>query len=90
VDANGSVFSQDPATGCVVNGTVSIIDSRYNAYRVQFTYANCTGQAVVLNGLQFNGLATLDNTQTPEQAIVAVTAKSGNAEYAVVLQLNRM
>lgn len=89
ISSNGTVFSQDPNTGCVVNGTVAIINASYNAYRVQYSYANCTGQSAVLNGLQFNGMATLDNTVSPEHAIVGVTAKSGNVEYAVVLNMPR-
>jgi hypothetical protein len=89
ISSNGTVFSQDPNTGCVVNGTVAIINASYNAYRVQYSYANCTGQSAVLNGLQFDGMATLDNTVSPEHAIVGVTAKSGNVEYAVVLNMPR-
>jgi hypothetical protein len=89
ISSNGTVFSQDPNTGCVVNGTVAIINASYNAYRVQYSYANCTGQSAVLNGLQFDGMATLDNTQSPEHVIVGVTAKSGNVEYAVVLNMPR-
>jgi hypothetical protein len=89
LSSNGSIFSQDPTTGCVVNGTVSIINATYNAYKVQFSYASCTGQSAALNGLQFSGLATLDNTQSPEHAIVGVTAKSGNTQYAVVLNMPR-
>jgi hypothetical protein len=89
LSSNGSIFSQDPTTGCVVNGTVSIINATYNAYKVQFSYASCTGQSAALNGLQFSGLATLDNTQSPEHAIVGVTAKSGTTQYAVVLNMPR-
>ena len=89
VSSNGQVFSQDPTTGCVINGTVSIIDATRNAYKVQYTYASCSGQNAVLNGLQFSGMATLDNTQSPEHAIVGVTAKSGNVQYAVVLNMPR-
>ena len=70
VDSNGNVFAQDPTSSCVTNGTVSIINATYNAYKVQFSYANCTGQYSVLNGLQFSGMAILDNTQSPEHAIV--------------------
>jgi len=89
VDSNGNVFAQDPTSGCVTNGTVSIINATYNAYKVQFSYANCTGQYNVLNGLQFNGMGTLDNTKSPETAIIGVTAQSGNNRYAAVLQLTR-
>jgi len=89
VSASGVIFEQDPATGCVVNGNVGIIDSRYDAYSVQWTYSSCTGANAVLNGLTFNGIGTLDNTVTPEQAIVGVTATTGTTGYAVVLVLQR-
>jgi len=89
VDSNGNVFAQDPTSGCVTNGTVSIINASYNAYKVQFSYADCAGQYSVLNGLTFSGMATLDNTRSPETAIIGVTAQSGNNRLAAVLQLTR-
>jgi hypothetical protein len=89
VNSDGSIFSQDPTTGCVINGAASIVNATYNAYHVQFSYGNCTGQAAVLNGVQFTGMATLDNTVTPEQAIIGVTGQAGGVKYAVVLALNR-
>jgi len=72
-----------------MNGTASVINATYNAYKVTFDYANCVGQASVLNGVQFSGLATLDNTVVPERIIAGVTGQSGNVKYSVVLQLNR-
>jgi hypothetical protein len=89
VSSNGTVFSQDAASGCVLNGTVSIINASYNAYRVQFSYASCTGASAALNGVQFSGLATLENSVSPEQAIVGVTGQSGNVKLAVVYDLTR-
>jgi hypothetical protein len=89
VSSNGAIFEQDPNTGCVVNGTVSIINASYNAYRVKYSFANCVGQYAVLNGLQFSGLGMLDNSQTPEHAIIGVTAQSGTTKVAIVLNLSR-
>ena len=89
VRTDGSLFSQDPGTGCVLNGTVSIINATYNAYKVQFSYGNCAGNAVVLNGVQFTGLATLDTTLAPQQLLVAATGQSGNTKYSQVVRLNR-
>ena len=89
VSSNGALFSQDSVSGCVLNGTASVINATYNAYRVTFDYANCVGQASALNGVQFSGLATLDNTVVPERIIAGVTGQSGNIKYSVVLQLNR-
>lgn len=89
VGSDGSVFSQDPSTGCVLNGTVTVIDAAYNAYRVQYDYANCAGQTAALNGVQFSGLATLDNTVTPERVLIGSTGQSGSVKYAAVITLDR-
>ncbi len=64
-NASGAVFSQEPFTGCIVNGTVSIIDARYNAYRVEYSYSGCMGAASLLNGTTTRGLGTLDNSLGP-------------------------
>lgn len=90
VDAKGSIFSQDAATGCVVNGMASIINANYNVYRVQYTYGNCTGDLAALNGATFAGLATLDNSVAPEQVIVAVTYQSVSTVLGVVEVLDRI
>jgi hypothetical protein len=89
VGSNGALFSQDSVSGCVLNGTASVINATFNAYKVTFNYANCVGQASALNGVQFSGLATLDNTVVPERIVGGVTGQSGNIKYSVVLQLNR-
>lgn len=73
IDANGVIFEQDPVSGCVNNGQVSIIDTAYNAYDIQFGFSNCTGQFAMLNGTSFVGITTLDNTVTPEVLIVGAT-----------------
>ena len=70
IDSQGRVFSQDPGTDCVLNGLVSIIDARYNAYNIGFEIANCTGQEAILNGLDFNGLAVLDNSFPPDDVLI--------------------
>jgi hypothetical protein len=89
VGSNGSLFSQDPASGCVLNGNASIINATYNLYKIQFDYASCVGQAAAFNGVQFSGMATLDSTASPEQIIMAATGTSGNIRYSLVLRLNR-
>lgn len=86
VSGSGAITSQDPATLCVVNGQISVINSMYNAYSVTYGFANCTGASAVLNGVQFTGLATLNNSN-PAQLIVAVTGQAGTTELALVLTL---
>jgi hypothetical protein len=87
VSGSGAVTSQDPVTLCVVNGQISVINSTYNAYSVTYAFANCTGTSAVLNGVQFTGLATRNNSN-PTQLIIAVTGKVGTTELALVLTLN--
>jgi hypothetical protein len=89
VGSNGTLFSQDTLSGCVLNGSASLINASYNLYKVQFDYANCVGQTSVLNGVTLTGVATLDNTVLPERIVAGVTGVSGNVTYSVVLQLNR-
>ena len=90
VSGSGVVFEQDPNTGCVVNGQVSIISSAFNAYDVSITYANCRGNAAILNGVTFTGLGTLDNTVVPETAVVGLTGDVEGVTYSVVYVLPRI
>ena len=72
VNGNGEIFSQDAVTGCVINGNVEVIDSRFNAYLVQYRFSSCVGSHESLNDTVANGLGTLDNTVSPERAIIGV------------------
>jgi len=89
VGSDGTLFSQDATSGCVLNGSASLINASYNLYKIQFDYASCVGQNSVLNGVLLTGVATLDNTVLPERIIAGVTGQSGNITYSVVLQFNR-
>jgi hypothetical protein len=89
ISGSGAITSQDPNTACVVNGQVSVINSMYNAYDVSYGFSSCTGASAILNGVQFSGLATLNNNSNPMQAIIAVTGKSGSVELSLVLTLNK-
>lgn len=75
IAGNGVIFVQDPATGCVSNGLVQIINSSYNVYDLEFTNSNCLGEYAILNGVVFEGLAVLDNTFVPELLVVTVTGE---------------
>jgi len=88
ISGAGAVFAQDATSGCVINGAVTIIDATYNAYGVSLSYASCSGEDAELNGLTLTGLATLDNTGTPEQALVSVAADGSKVARFVVLQRN--
>jgi len=81
VNSNGVVFSQDASTGCVINGTVATINAAYNAYRVEYSFSGCRPPYGLLNGTTARGLATLDNTETPERVIIGVV--NGSAGYSL-------
>lgn len=89
ITSTGDVFLQEPSTGCTINGKLSIVDARYNAYRVEYTFASCQGQYAVLNGATFRGLATLNNTTSPEQLIGGVTATVNGVGISLALIFER-
>lgn len=91
ISSNGDVFAQDATNGCVVNGTVSIIEASYNVYRVRVSYANCQGSSATLNGVTLGGLATLqDIAPPPEHVIAGVTGGNGSTQYAITYTLTRL
>ena len=80
VNNDGELFSQDPRSHCITNGTVSVIDRAFNLYRVQYQFSNCKGREKVLNGTVAKGLAALDDTRSPEALIMGVeVAEAGHA-----------
>jgi hypothetical protein len=89
IGADGTIFAQDASSGCVINGTVSILNASYNAYRMQATYANCLGANAVLNGVEVSGLGTLDTSASPQQVIAGVTGQAGSTKVALVYVLDR-
>ncbi len=90
ITGDGTIFSQDAATGCVVNGQVGIIDAAFNAYDFGFTYNNCLGQEAILNGSTFSGIAALDNTGNPEVLIVTATGTVGAVLVSFIQALDRI
>jgi hypothetical protein len=73
VNGAGSIFSQDPVTGCVINGTVSIIDPSFDVHDVSYSFASCTGSSAFLNGTTATGLGILDTAASPAEAIIGVS-----------------
>jgi len=81
------VFSQDATTGCVINGAVSVIDARFNAYGVKLSFTGCKGSLANLNSTTAYGLMTLDESgKTPRLMIGAQTVKPG---YAISIVAER-
>lgn len=88
ITSSGAVTWQDATTGCVGNGTVTIIDASFNLYQFNFDMANCTGSAAVFNGVQFTGFATLNSALSPPQIVAAATGTGAGVTYSLTLTLN--
>ena len=89
VASDGSLFAQDQISGCVINGTVSIIDVQYNLYNVGWTYANCQPPADNFNGSAFNGFTFLNTAIAPEQIVFFVTGDIGGVPVSQAFSLDR-
>lgn len=87
ISGNGVMTGQNAANSCVLNGTVTIIDSTYDIYQVALTYENCTGSYAVLNGLQLTGFAVLNPNTAPTQLTIEVAGASTTGKFALVLNL---
>lgn len=83
ISSNGTIYEQDPTTGCVLNGQVSIVSSSYNAYALTFSYASCTGTAAILNGQSGTGFGYYDDSVSPNQFVYGVHT-TVNSQTAVV------
>jgi hypothetical protein len=87
ISGSGAMTGQNPANSCVLNGSVTVINSAYDIYQVSLTYEDCTGTYTVLNGVQFTGLAVLNPNSSPEQVTIAVTGANSSGKYSLVLNL---
>jgi len=87
ISGSGVMTGQNPANSCVVNGTITIINSSYDIYQVSLTYENCTGSYAVLNGLQLTGLAVLNPNSSPTQLTISVAGASSSGKFGLTLYL---
>jgi len=85
ISSDGTIFEQD-TNGCVINGTVSIIDASYNVYGMQLTFSGCTSNAN-LNGVSLSGLVTLDSTSSPVAIVGGVNGTADGFFVATAFQL---
>ena len=88
VNNDGELFSQDSRSHCITNGTLSVIDRAFNLYRVRYTFSNCKGRDKDLNGTVAEGLATLDDTRSPEAMIMGVEVAAAGSAFAGVFPRN--
>jgi hypothetical protein len=90
IAGNGQVYAEG-SDDCKLNGQVTIDNAQHNTYSITIKYSNCTGPAASMNGVELNGLFTLDNTKSPEQLIGAFTTSAGvTAPFAIPLILDRV
>jgi hypothetical protein len=91
LDAGGRLFGQDAGTGCVVNGTLSVIEGKFNMYEVELRQESCTGDLAAVNGLTGEGLSYYrpDSLEGADQLTLAVVTPSGTRLYSSVWVLVR-
>ena len=87
ISGSGAIFSQDAVTGCVINGSVAIINSSYDVYSGSYSFSNCQGAYAHLNNTTATGLGILDTTASPIQAVIAVS--NAAAGYVITEVLSK-
>jgi len=90
VSSNGTIFEQDPTTGCVINGQASVVNPSYNAYSFSFTFANCTGTLAPLNGQIATGLGYYDDSVNPAQLVYGEHMTVNGQTVVAAGALNKM
>lgn len=85
INVNGQLTGQQVGTGCILNGQVSLIDARYNAYTVTLTYGSCNANYALLNGAEANGLAYVDDTKNPVVLVFGYKATTTNNGTLIVV-----
>jgi hypothetical protein len=87
ISGSGTMTGQNPQNGCVVDGTISIVNSTYDIYQVMLSYHSCTGSYAPLNGVELTGLAVYDPNTSPPQLTIEVAGATTTAKFALVLNL---
>jgi hypothetical protein len=87
ISGSGTMTGRNPNNSCVVNGTISIINSTYDIYRVTLSYQSCTGTYAPLNGVVLTGLAVYDPNTSPPQLTIEVAGATTTGKFALVLNL---
>jgi hypothetical protein len=86
ISSAGLVSGQD-TSGCTVNGIVSTIDPKYNMYDTNLTFSACAG---IPDGVELAGLATLDDSQSPELLVLGVSNVASPTRFAILMRQARM
>jgi len=93
ISTAGQMSGQNPNNSCVLNGTVSVVDTAHDVYQVAYTLSNCvdtaSGAFSALNGVALTGLAYQDPTYNPVLVLMGVTGEDGAGHhYGIVSQLS--
>lgn len=80
----GGIFSQDPASGCVLTGRIAPVDLNFNAYTIFYVLEACLDPD---NNGSAEGLATMLDGRNQLFALTSSNAESGGV--AMVLVYNR-
>jgi hypothetical protein len=71
IDGNGVVFGvYDNAANCTVNGTVKIVDTRYDLYAVEWRMSLCQAPLVQYEGATMSGYGTMNLRGQPPQSLL--------------------
>jgi hypothetical protein len=90
ISTDGTLSAQDSGTGCTLNGQVATIDTNYNMYSVTLSTMNCAGEFNVPDGAALKGLATLNDSQSPEYLMIAVADTTSQVWSAMMVTVDRM
>lgn len=88
INATGVLFSQEEASGCVMNGSVAVIDSRFNAYTTRLSFSGCKAEKAALNGTNAVGVMFLDDTATPAKLTIGV--QNPKPGYALTISAGKL
>lgn len=91
ITSGGEISGQNPNNSCVINGTVSTVNTAHSIYQVSYTLANCVdtanGTFSTLNGVAFTGLAYRDPSYNPVLVDVGVTGTDvAGHHYGIISQ----
>lgn len=84
------LLAQDAHFGCVINGTITAIDPRFNMYAATLTTMNCAAEFGVPDGAQLKGLATLNDSQVPEYVIIRAADTVSATKSVMIIAANRV
>ena len=86
IASNGAISTFATASGCTGTGQLSIPSATNNIYNISIVLSGCSQAYAILNGVTLSGLATYDNTVTPNQLNLGMSARvNGQVEVLAVM-----